>query len=265
MGTAGRSLVLVHLGRYEEAESRAEELRGVGYAVAVVGRTSATGLRRRMDQEYPDAVVIDLSRVPSEGQAAGLTLLTYRPTRDVPIIFVGGAAEAVARVRSNVPDGVFCPWSRVAQKVVAALARGRRPPRSPPRSVFDPYRGVALAKKLGIKAGAVVALVGAPAGFEPQLAPLPEGVSVRHGSRGRHDLLIWFVKSGRALDDGIATVAARMGPDGLWIAWPKKASTAKTDLSHASVQKAGLGAGLMDYKICSMDDTWSALRFTRRR
>jgi len=260
----GTKVALVHLGREEEAGRRADELRRAGYVVAVVGRMSGTALRRRMDHEKPAAVVIDLTRVPSEGQAVALSLLTYRPTRELPIVFADGAPEKVARVRANVPDGVFASGTALVAALAACLAAPRRPAAARPRSVFAPYQGVPLARKLGIKPASTVALVSPPEGIDETLAPLPEGATLRRGLRGRHDLIIWFVRRAAGLEADIERVAGLLGRDGLWICWPKKSSGSASDLSHGVVQRCGLAAGLMDYKICSVDETWSALRFTRR-
>jgi hypothetical protein len=77
--------------------------------------------------------------------------------------------------------------------------------------------------------------------------------------------MIWFVRSREALEQGIAEQVARTAHAPLWIAWPKKASKVLTDLSQQIVRETGLAAGLVDYKICSIDKVWSALLFTQRK
>ncbi len=133
-----------------------------------------------------------------------------------------------------------------------------------PKSVFDVYSSTPLPKKLGIKARSVVALVGAPEGFEETLGELPEGVVLREQPHGQPDLTLWFTKSRKDLEHGIEQMGALADKGGLWIAWPKKSSGVTSDLSQNVVREVGLAAGLVDYKICSIDQTWSALRFTRR-
>jgi hypothetical protein len=123
------------------------------------------------------------------------------------------------------------------------------------------YSGTPLPKKLGIKPGSTIALVGAPAGFE--VGELPEDASVRLDARGRADLVVWFVRSRRELrPERLARLA-----DGrpLWIAWPKRASGVETDLTENVVRDAGLAQGLVDTKVCAIDETWSGLLFWRRR
>jgi hypothetical protein len=80
----------------------------------------------------------------------------------------------------------------------------------------------------------------------------------------QNDLAIWFAKSQKELEERINKVKSKIGKGGLWIAWPKKASDITSDLSQAAVRKVGLDAGLVDYKVCSIDKTWSGLKFAVR-
>ena len=78
-------------------------------------------------------------------------------------------------------------------------------------------------------------------------------------------LIIWFVKSKRELIQRIERMAAACANAAIWIAWPKKSSGKTTDLTQAIVRESGLASGLVDYKICSIDETWSGLKFTKRK
>lgn len=127
------------------------------------------------------------------------------------------------------------------------------------------YAGTPLPKKLGIKAGMVVGLVGAPETFDETLGELPTDVLLRWSARGRPDLVIWFPATRRQLERRVDRLGEIAGAGGMWIAWPKKASGVKTDLSEQAVRSAGLGAGLVDYKICAIDAMYSGLKFARRR
>ena len=127
------------------------------------------------------------------------------------------------------------------------------------------YSGTPLPKKLGIKDGATVALVAAPAGFARSLSPLPDGVEVREQARGKLDVIVFFATRERELARRFPVMARALQPDGgLWVAWPKKASCVATDLTFDPVQQTGLDCGLVDNKVCAIDDTWSALRFVYR-
>lgn len=127
------------------------------------------------------------------------------------------------------------------------------------------YSATPLAKKLGIKDTFRFALVNAPRGFRAELGTLPAQVSFVNESSGPIDLILFFVKTESDLSMNFVKLASKLAPAGmLWIAWPKKASGVSTDLSFDRVQKIGLGAGLVDTKICAVNEVWSGLRFVIR-
>ena len=142
-----------------------------------------------------------------------------------------------------------------------------RPPAAPvgPASNLAGYSGTPLPKKLGIKPGRTVALVGAPRDFARTLGRLPAGARLRRGAIGARDLTIWFTASRKNLDSNLARLAREIGDTPMWIAWPKQTSGMKTDLREQGVRAAGLAAGLVDYKVCAIDATWSGLLFRRRK
>ncbi len=129
------------------------------------------------------------------------------------------------------------------------------------------YSGTPLPKKLGIKPMHRVALVAAPDDFPRQLAPLPQDVEIVTGLLGQKpfDVIVWFARSERDLIRRIEKTARRLTPTGgLWIAWPKKSSGVRTDLSDCVVRRIVLESGLVDNKVCAIDDVWSGLRFVVR-
>jgi hypothetical protein len=254
-------LRLIHWNEAEAAD-RAARLRAAGFGVDY--ESPGAGTLRKIREEPPSAVLVDLSRLPMQGRDMGLALRKGAATRRLPLVFVDGSPEKVERVRRQLPDAEYTSWSRIRSALKRAL---EQPPVDPvvPASVMDGYSGTPLPKKLRIKPDTVVALVGAPEGFEETLGELPAGVALRRSSRGRPDLTIWFPRSRRDLERRIERLGELAGRGGLWIAWPKKAARVPTDLSQTLVRGAGLAAGLVDYKICSIDATWSGLLFARRR
>lgn len=127
------------------------------------------------------------------------------------------------------------------------------------------YSGTPLPKKLGIKAGSQVAILSAPDGFDDTLGTLPDRVQVRRQARGKSDVIVYFVTRAAELSRRFATLARALEPDGgLWVAWPKKSAGVATDLVFEVVQRVGLDAGLVDNKVCAVDETWSGLRFVYR-
>ena len=127
------------------------------------------------------------------------------------------------------------------------------------------YSSTPLAKKLGIKEGWRIALVSAPKDFEHELGKLPDRVEFVKRLASSLDIILFFVLTERALTRDFARLAKKLATNGMiWIAWPKKSSGVTTDLSFDSVQRIGLDAGLVDVKICAMDETWSGLKFVYR-
>ena len=128
------------------------------------------------------------------------------------------------------------------------------------------YSGTPLAQKLGIKPGHSVALLKAPDGFEATLAGLPEGVTIRTAARGTNDVLVSFHTRRADLEKRLPILVDAMDVDGgLWIAWPKRASGVPTDITEDTVREVALPIGLVDNKVCAVDDTWSGLRVVWRR
>ncbi len=125
------------------------------------------------------------------------------------------------------------------------------------------YSSKPLIKKLGIKPGTRVAFVSEPQGFRKELGELPEGVKV--GLAKEMDAVLLFCKSQADYQKHLGRIEPRLAQAGmLWAIWPKKSSGVATDLSFDAVQKAGLAAGLVDVKICAVDEMWSGLKFVRR-
>lgn len=129
------------------------------------------------------------------------------------------------------------------------------------------YSGTPLPRKLGIKPGARVGLIRPPAGFEATLGELPDGAAAGLlGRGGSFDVIVCFCRTSEELARDLPGLPPRLDPaGGLWIAWPKKTSGLATDLGEAEVRGRGLRTGLVDNKVCAIDDTWSGLRFVVRR
>ena len=122
-----------------------------------------------------------------------------------------------------------------------------------------------MPKKLGIKQGSRIALINAPQDFESELGELPDNVEFIKRPTKSLDIILLFVLTERALARDFVKFAARLTANGMiWIAWPKKSSGVATDLSEQRVRDIGLHAGLVDVKVCAIDETWSGLKFVYR-
>lgn len=131
-------------------------------------------------------------------------------------------------------------------------------------SVPAGYSGTPLAKKLGVKQGHAVALVGAPETWSiPDLDP---GVNVRRDLRGNPDVVIAFVRSRSELHRQRPHLLKALAAAGsLWLVWPRKAGGHVSDVTEQSLRDELLPTGLVDTKVAALDDDWSGLRFVWRR
>lgn len=130
------------------------------------------------------------------------------------------------------------------------------------------YSDTSLPRKLGIGEGDEVALIGAPEWLEDTLRAVPDVASVHTDLEddARYDVMVAFVTERAELEAELPRLRARMAPAcGLWIAWPKRASGQPTDMTDNVVREVALPSGLVDNKVCAIDDTWSGLRLVIRR
>lgn len=129
------------------------------------------------------------------------------------------------------------------------------------------YSGTPLVKKLGIKPGHRLALLNAPDGFVDSLVDLPTDIDIvtSPSSKSAADVILFFTNNESDLRKQFEKLVARLDPNGgMWICWPKKASKVPTDVTEDVIRKHALEAGLVDNKVCAVDETWSGLRIVFR-
>jgi hypothetical protein len=128
------------------------------------------------------------------------------------------------------------------------------------------YSGTPLAKKLGIKAGARLVVLNAPDDYEALLAPLPPDVSIQKSVTERIDLVHVFVVSRAALASQLARTLGKLRQDAaIWVSWPKKSAGIATDVTDNVIREVALPMGLVDIKVCAVDDTWSGLKLVIKK
>jgi len=128
------------------------------------------------------------------------------------------------------------------------------------------YSGTPLAKKLGIKEGFTVDAVNAPAYYEDLLQPLPAGSTVDHSLRPGADILHFFTNSRDELFHGLAEYRHLIKQNGsIWVSWYKKAAKLPTEITEDTVREAAFPLGLVDVKVCAVDEKWSGLKLVIRR
>jgi hypothetical protein len=127
------------------------------------------------------------------------------------------------------------------------------------------YSGMPLIQKIGIKPGHRLILRNHPPSFVKDLGKLPEGAESADRLSGKANVIVYFTDRLAELQKDFTRLSAALVPDGmLWISWPKKASGRPTDLTENIVRKVGLDCGLVDVKVCAIDETWSGLKFVIR-
>ena len=128
------------------------------------------------------------------------------------------------------------------------------------------YSGTPLAKKLGLKPGDLVTLLNAPAGFRKLLEPVPDGVRFATKFDKAARLVHVFTTRKAELAKSLATCRKSLAPDAaIWVSWPKKAAKVETDITEDTVREVALPLGLVDIKVCAVDETWSGLKLVLRK
>jgi hypothetical protein len=219
----------------------------------------------RIMENPPSAIVIDLDRMPSHGLAVGVVLRRSASTRQIPLVFAGGAEEKSSRIREQLPDAVFTSWSAIGPAVRRAVKSAPAEPVKP-RPLMERYESSGLVRKLGLKSGMICALIQAPEGFEERIDDLPEGLEFQPKIAANTSLAIWFVRSRAEMEFAADRASLRL-PQGasLWIVYPKRSGRYSVDFTLTDVRTAALSVGLVDYKVCAVDDDWTGLKFARRK
>jgi hypothetical protein len=252
---------LVHW-KAAEAPERIERLTQAGCTPVYLDLSRSTSLKP-LREAQPDAVVIDLGRLPSHGLEIGCSIRSSKAIRHIPLVFVGGKPDKVARVRGELPDAAFCEWEGVAHAIRDAIQNPKMQPAVP---VPHDKRAnpTPLSKKLGIKPGMSVAIWDGPDDIDHILADLPVGAVLQREEQA--PLTLYFVRSLTDLQARSSDLFDAAGRGGVWVCWPKTSQTTiATDLNGNIVRTTMLDAGLMDFKVCSVSALWSGLRFSVAR
>jgi hypothetical protein len=245
-----------------EAKEKSVRLQSAGYQVDF--ELFSPDVMRLLRHEPPAAVIIDLGRLPSQGRDVALQLRQFKSTRFIPLVLCGGDPLKLPKIQELLPDAIYTAWDDVLPALEQAL---RSPPTqvAVPESSFAGYAGAPLVKKLGIRPHMSVGLLNPPPGFAHCLPGLPEDITWYSQPGEPCDLVIWFIRTRQELDHGLPQVQPGIGKAGLWVVWPKKTSGLESDLTQVVVRKTGLAAGLVDYKVSAIDETWTGLRFAIRK
>lgn len=243
-----------------EAEDLVETCRAGGFEVEF-DTTDLPLVAKKIRKTLPDAVVIDLTRMPSHGRELAFAIRRTKYTRHIPVVFVDGAPEKVEAIRRQLPDAVFASRKQLCARIMAACVRQIANPVTPP-GVMERYASRSKAQKLGIKEGSTVALFDAPRDYAAMLGEMPEGVELVEEPEDVHPVTLWFVRDPREYQAGLRRMRMIAGKTKLWVVWRKGSPDG---LTSNSVREAANLAGLVDYKICAVGTEWSGMVFARRR
>jgi CheY-like chemotaxis protein len=253
---------LIHWNR-TEAAAQIETLRTAGHDVAYDEKISPA-IGRRIRETQPDAVVIDLSRLPSHGREVAVYLRGQKSTRDLPLVFAGGAEEKVAAVRQLLPDATYTTLGKLKSAVRAAMKNRPASPVVPPQ-MMERYALKTPAQKLGVKPDGTIALFEAPRGYAKILGEMPTGASILEEPADPCAVTIWFAHDPETFLAALPRMQRLASKTKLWVAWKKKAAAPTSRLSEDFVRNAAITAGLVDYKVCAIDATWSGLALAAKR
>ena len=127
------------------------------------------------------------------------------------------------------------------------------------------YSGTPLARKLGIKSGFKCRLIDQPEYYFELFTDMPADVSFLSDKKIKKNFIHFFTRSAKELEKQIVSLWSEIGPDGMiWVSWPKKAAKIEADITENQVRSLALAYGLVDVKVCAVDDIWSGLKLVIR-
>ena len=238
-----------------EAASLIAELKAAGFTVDYDEDLRSYWRDRRIT---PDMFVIDLSRLPALGREVAVALRGYKLTRRVPIIFVDGDPEKVEGVRRVLPDAIYTSRARLP-----AAIRRAKPVANPqvPAQMMDRYADRTAAQKMGIGKDTRVAVVDPPPDYARVIGMLPDGASLEEDSTGCK-ITLWFIHDYASFEAALPAMRRAAERTRLWILWRKNK---RDGINGNLVRRGAIEVGLVDYKICSANDTWTGMVFAIKK
>jgi hypothetical protein len=244
-----------------EAAGLIDSVRAAGFTPEYDAEMNGPAISRAIRAHLPDAVLIDLSRLPSHGREVGIWLRGIKATRHIPLVFVNGEGEKLERVRKDLPDAAFATPADL-KNVLKTSCHGLADAPLVPTQMMERYKEKPAAQKLGIIAGSTVAVMNAPRDYTHALGPLPEGVDIFEDPRSVHPVTLWFILDLEMLLAALPRMRAIAPKTKLWIVWRKGK---EGRVSQNTIRETAIEGGLVDYKICSLDAHWSGILFARKK
>ena len=171
-------------------------------------------------------------------------------------MFCEGEEEKVEKTRALLPDAAFCPFTRL-KSAVRQLKTSAAP--VVPVAMMDRYGSRSAAQKLGIREGDVVQLVEPPRDMPDGLGELPLNVTFVESQPAA--VTLFFATDAQALGQQLSELRSFAAKTKLWVCW-RKGKSIGGGVSERLVRETGISLGLVDYKICSINQVWSGLLFS---
>lgn len=248
---------LVHW-RLTEAKPLITLLEHAGYEVHYGGEQKPIRVSQLKNFDVT-AAIVDLTRMPSYGKywAAELRATSLK---HLPIVFVDGEPDKIAVVKAALPDATYT----TRDKLVGVLKK-IKPVANPvqPSRMMASTRTTAL--KIGIKPDMRVAVFDAPAGYAKIIGPLPSGVALEEEPDEPAPYTLWFVRELDEYLSGLRKMRALAAKSKLWVLYPKQKKGKQASITQTDVRESAIAIGLVDYKICSVDETWTGIAFALKR
>ena len=255
----------IHLIHWKKAdcEKYAFELMQAGHVVDCT-LPSNTQFFKTIRANPPDVMVIDLSRLPSQGRDIAINLRSQKTSQKIPVIFVEGNPQKIFEIQRIIPDALYTQWEDIESALEQIILN---PPQTQKQeSVFAAYANTPLLKKLTIRQNMKIRLINPPNDFITQLGVLPDNVVFINDVDTDIQLIIWFFAQLSELNASLPEIAkiCQTTKSRLWICWQKNAKATISGVTQNLVREKGLAMDLVDYKICSIDPIWSGLLFRWR-
>jgi len=255
-GGAERKIVRVFHQRESKAEALLRVLRKEGYRV-MYDPTPGTKTVREIKEDGTSIIVIDLSRLPSHGRDIGAWVRGSKGIRHIPLVFVGGDPAKVAAIRQEIPDAAFTSSDRLS--VTLKRLKSLSEP-VVPRQMMQSAPGRTTAQKLGIQERSQVLAIDPPNDYERVVGAMPEGAVFVENPPA--PVTLWFAHDPGEFEAGLLKRRAFAGKSKLWIVWPKGR---RDGFNGDFVRARALKVGLVDYKVCSLNETWSGMLFAVKK
>lgn len=211
------------------------------------------------EEKLCDAVVINLNRLPSHGREVAIGLRGAKSTRHIPIVFVEGAPEKVATIRELLPDAVYTTWAKLP-----ATLKKLKPLADPivPKQMMDRYATRTTAQKLGVRENSTITVIDPPRDYARVLGDLPANVEITEDPDTVSSVTVCFAHEPESLPEILELGRRIAGKTKFWICWQKGKKTGFNDIP---IRNSAVALGLVDYKVCSLDSTWSGMVFALKK